>query len=177
MSMKEILRLALVGFLTLAVICCSKVDAPRRTAANLKVLLDATDTVHGIGGYKNTRMLVRLTDDGRVEWDKWVNKGWQRNTSWISPAEVTSIKRRLETVDETKITSKMGPYNIYVDTSVELSIRMATRTGLISFSVIDPWSSNLPRDALGEGRIPPMPDAVESVVCEIDVLHGQTLGD
>lgn len=161
----------------LAAICCSKVDAPRRRAANPNVLLDATDSVHGIGGYINTRLLVRLTDDGRVEWDKWVNNGEQRNASWISLAEVTSIERRLETVDETKITSKMGPYNIYVDTSVELSIRMATRTGLISFSVIDPWSSNLPRDALGKGRIPPMPSDVESVVCEIDVLHGQISGD
>jgi hypothetical protein len=34
------------------------------------VILEASSTYQGIGGYQKTLLLLRLTDDGKVEWDK-----------------------------------------------------------------------------------------------------------
>jgi hypothetical protein len=130
------------------------------------VVLEATSTMHGIGGYQNQHMLVRLTNDGKVEWDKAVGNAWERQTSSVSAERVSEIQRTLASIEKSLIHGTMGPYNIYIDTSVELQIHMAARQGEVTFSVMNPWPpSEMPRK--------PMPKDVKTVVCEIDRLHAQ----
>jgi hypothetical protein len=41
------------------------------TLAPLVVVLHATNTPHGIGDHQDKRLVVRLTDNGQMEWDDW----------------------------------------------------------------------------------------------------------
>jgi hypothetical protein len=44
-------------------------------------------------------LLVRLTDDGTVEWDKYVGNAWKRQTSSVSAERVSKIQRTLDSID------------------------------------------------------------------------------
>jgi hypothetical protein len=87
-------------------------------ASSPQVVLEATNTTRGIGGYKNESLLVRLTDDGKVQWDKveWDKLGRQyareRQVSTVSAEMVSEIKHALITVDDSRVRSKMEPYYI-----------------------------------------------------------------
>jgi hypothetical protein len=131
------------------------------------VVIEATSIMHGIGGYEKEHLLSRLTDDGKVEWDKYVGSKWERQTSSVTSERVSEIQRTLDSVDESLFHGTMGPYYIYVDTSTELKIRMTAKQRDVSFSVQNPWPP---------GIIPshkPMPKDVKAVVCEIDRLQAQ----
>jgi hypothetical protein len=131
------------------------------------VVLEATSTVHGNNGYQNQLLLARLTDDGKVEWDKLVGTtGWERQTGSVSAERVSEIKRTLDAIQESSLHGRMGPYDTYEDWSVELQIHMTAKKGEVTFSVINPWSPS-------EFRHKRMPKDVRVVVCEIDRLHAQ----
>jgi hypothetical protein len=55
-------------------------SGPQSQLSSPIVVLEATNTIHGIGGYQNQQMLVRLTNDGNVEWDKRVGNAWERQS-------------------------------------------------------------------------------------------------
>jgi hypothetical protein len=131
------------------------------------VVLEATSTVHGNNGYQNQLLLVRLTDDGKVEWDKPVGTtGSERQTGSVSAERVSEIRRTLDTIHEGSLHGRMGPYDTYEDWSIALQIHMTAKKGEITFSVINPWSPS-------EFRHKRMPKDVRVVVCEIDRLHAQ----
>jgi hypothetical protein len=132
------------------------------------VVLEATTTVHS-NGYNGQYLLVRLTDDGKVEWDKpVVPRGSERQTASVSAERVSEIRRTLDAIHKNSLRGSMGPYDIYEDWSVELQIHMTAKKGEVTFSVINPWgtSDESPRHKR-------MPRDVRVVVCEIDRLHAQ----
>jgi hypothetical protein len=144
---------------------CAMAGCARPTATPPAVVFEATNTHRGMG-YEEKSLLVRLSEDGKIEWDKWkAPRVVERQTGSVSANAVSEIQHALNTVDQSLFRSKMGPYYIYVDTSDELQVRMKTKTGPVEFLLINPWSSGMPRQ--------PMPTDVRIVFCEIDALYAQ----
>jgi|HubBroStandDraft_2_1064218.scaffolds.fasta_scaffold629157_2 hypothetical protein len=133
------------------------------------VVLEATSITRSQGSEIHY-LLVRLTDDGTVEWDKYVGNAWKRQTSSVSAEKVSKIQRTLDSIDKNRLHGAMGPYHVYEDTSDELRIQMTTRQGEIAFSVTNPWPEP------GMPRRKRMPKEVRLVVCEVDGLYAQTAG-
>jgi hypothetical protein len=94
-------------------------------------------------------LLVRLTNNGKVEWDKYARNAWERQTSSVSAERVSKIQRTLDSIDKSQLHGAMGPYHVYVDTSVELRIQMTVRQGEVTFSVTNPWSDQVCQVANG----------------------------
>ena len=131
------------------------------------VVLEATSIDHQFDGYVTQRLFVRLTDDGKVEWDEYVGNAWKRQTSSVTAERVSESQRALDSIYRSPIHGTMGPYYMYVDTSTELKIHMTARREDVSFSVKNPWLPSI---------IPsrkPMPKDVKAVVCEIARLRAQ----
>jgi len=61
----------------------------------------------------------------------------------------------------------MGPYNIYIDTSVDVRIHATTTAGNRQFSVLNPWPGN---------PIKPPPLEVKRILCQRDTLRAQAVG-
>jgi hypothetical protein len=143
------------------------------------LILESTNNIYGIGG-KDTQLLVRLKQNGTVEWEESVwqkprGRTYQRKTSSISSEQVTSISNRLAVLSKDSFQAKMGPYNSYTDTSVELQIRMLTPTGSVAFSVLNPWLCTLPSCSIGKSK--PIPEDVKAVICEAQKLRAQLAGE
>jgi hypothetical protein len=130
------------------------------------VVLEATDTIHANGPYQSQHMLVRLTSDGSVEWDKMVGNSWERQTRSVGAERVAEIRRTLDSINKSLVHGKMGPYHVYEDISNELQIHVVVGQEEVVFSVMNPW---LP----GRPARKPMPRDVKVVVCEIDSLHAE----
>ena len=148
-------------------ICVMSSDAQSQRSSPI-VVLEATNTIHANGNYQSQQLLIRLTNDGNVEWDNAVgNDAWERRTSFVSAERVAEIERTLDAIDKNMIHDTMGPYQIYIDTSVELQIHMTVRQAEVKFSVLNPWLPGaLPRRK-------PMPRDVKAVVCVIDRLNAE----
>jgi hypothetical protein len=129
------------------------------------VVLEANGITRGLAG-EMQYLVVRLTDDGKVKWDKYVGDAWERQTSSVTAERVSAIQRTLDSIDKSVVHGTMGPYYVYTDTQVTLEIHMTARQGEVTFSVMNPWQSGMPGPE-------PMPKDVKAVVCEIDRLHAQ----
>lgn len=137
----------------------------RPTVTPPAIVLEVTNTHRGMG-YEDKSLLVRLTEDGKIEWDKWkAPRVVERQAGSVSANAVSEIQRALNTVDQSLFRSKMGPYCGYSDTFDELQVRMKTKTGPLEFLLINPWSSGMPLKS--------MPTDVRIVFCEIDALYAQ----
>jgi hypothetical protein len=115
-------------------------------------------------------LLVRLTEDGKIEWDEWkafqAFPAFERHTGLVSANVLSEVQHALNMVDQSLFRSQMGPYYVYIDTVDELQVRMKTKTGPVEFRMINPWSSGMmPRQ--------PMPKDVRIVFCKIDTLYAQ----
>ena len=135
----------------------SKVPIPR-------VVLEATNEIH----WPETsfdELFVRLTNDGKVEWDERV--GFQkpvRQTTTITSEQVTAIQQALNATDKRGLYEKMGPYYRNTDIWGELRLRVGSPNGVFQFSVINPW---------GMQKIKPLPKEVKSIVCEVSTLRSK----
>jgi hypothetical protein len=136
-----------------------------QTQPPASIVVEATSSIRGIGGYEQKRLLVRLKGDGNVEWEtvQW-KKSNELHSTKIASELVSDITRRLDEIDPEALQAKMGPYNRYVDTSVELFIRINTPKLKRQFSVINPWP---------HWPLKPLPKELEAVICEVDRLHAQ----
>jgi len=137
------------------------------------VVLEATNTIDGIGGYQNTSLLVRLTDDGKLTWDKWVGNAWESQVGSLTTEGISAIKRSLDAIDGSRMRDKMGPYHTYTDTSVELRVRLTTSQGVFAFTVMNPWSCETPSCLTRK----PLPKDVRTVVCAINRLRVEVVPD
>src|SRR3984957_9367583 len=147
-------------------VCYTADGCPQSGASTPAVVLEATNTTHGIGGHENKLLVVRLTDDGKVEWDKPVGLHVsERQTSSVSAEVVSDIVRSLKAVDQSLFRGRLGPYYLYIDTSDELQVRVAAGPRDLTFLVINPWPSGIVQKT--------MPPDVKTVVCEISKLHAQ----
>ena len=141
----------LVAISTTVLGCSTKTSTEHRPPA---ILLEATLTRHGIGGFRHSSLLVRLAEDGNVEWDdlEWDPtpkasdaKGVDvyrniRNVTTIGSDKVVFIERRLGSLDLQNVQDRMGPYNAYIDSSYEIQVRMAkAASNSMVFSVSNPW--------------------------------------
>src|ERR1700722_20021937 len=130
------LSLIVLG-MCIALSFCANIAAQTNNS-DAALLLESTNNTYGIGG-KDTHLLVRLKQDGTVEWDESVRQkarggAYKRKISSISAEQVTSIGNRLAVLNKDSFRAKMGPYNSYTDTSVELQMRMLTSKGSVAFS-------------------------------------------
>jgi hypothetical protein len=156
-----------------AFVGCSKSAPSRAKPATPTVVLEATETLRGgMGDHQDARLLLRLTDDGKVQWDGpggGYGRQHERKGTSISAERVTSIRGRLNSFDMSNILPEMGPYNRYVDTSLELHLRMATSAGEREFSVMN-WAC-VWNGICGEPK--KIPNNVLSMICEIYGLHSE----
>jgi len=144
---------------------CTMAGCARPTAPVPVVVLEATHIHHGMG-QEAERLLVRLTEDGKIEWDEWkAFPASERHTGSVSANVVSEVQHALNTVDQSLFRSQLGPYYVYIDTSDELQVRMKTKTGPVEFRLINPWSHWRP--------LKPMPTDVRIVFCEIDSLYAK----
>jgi hypothetical protein len=173
-SMSGSLNCALPVLLFLSWFCALSYDG-HSLAASPVVLLEATNTIHSSRNPPDKRVMVRLTADGKVEWDDWVRNAWKLQTSSIDARRVLEITEVLRAVDQTLVRDKkLGPYHTYDDTDVELQIRMDAGRGPVAFTVLNPWSSGLQSEPLRGTLVPrPMPHGVKVVVCEIATLNSE----
>jgi hypothetical protein len=141
--MRSISRYVSLFLIGTFLFCATSIN-PQSQVSSPTVVVEATDTIHGIGGYQNTRLLVRLWDDGKLEWDNWVGNAWKSQIGSVTIERVSAIKRSLDAIDGSRMRGKMGPYHIYTDTSVELRVRLTTSQGVLAFTLINPWSCELP---------------------------------
>jgi hypothetical protein len=136
------------------------------------LVVEARNVIHGIGGIQANDLLVKLTTDGKAEWD--VNLAWnktRRNSATIPPEEVTAIQQRLDSIDKSDIKPQTGPYATYVDTVVELTVGVRSGNAPIHFVLTNPWLPKNP-GPLRDGE-KAMPSEVKSIVCEIDRLRAE----
>ena len=169
-----------LNFVPLVLGVCFPLSLPADVAAQTNIsepvlVLESTNVIYGIGG-KDTQLLVRLKQNGTVEWEEPVrqkSRGWtyKRKTASISSQQVTSISKRLAVLNKDSFRSKMGPYNSYTDTAVELHLRILTSQGSVAFSVSNPWLCTLPSCSMGKSK--PIPEEVKSVICEVQKLRAQ----
>jgi hypothetical protein len=152
-----LILLAAIAFLTL--------PPTAQSQAAESPILEATNSIHGVSGHEEKRLFVRLSADGKVQWEtaEWHKPNELRSTK-ISPELVSAIAQRLSAVDPKAFESKMGPYNRYVDTGVELFIRINTPKWKRDFSVLNPWTHS---------PLKPLPKELKVVICEISRLHAQ----
>ena len=141
--------------------------APAQTPAS--IIVEATSSIRGIGGYEVKRLLLRLTSDGSVRWEtaEWQEPNELHSTK-IASELVAAIMQRLDEVDPKAIRAKMGPYTVYKDSGVELLIRIRTARWSRQFSVSNPWPGN---------PIEPLPKELKAVICEISRLQAQVAGE
>lgn len=108
---------------------------------------------------------MRLTSDGKVEWE---TAEWQKpnelHSGRVAPELVSAVTQRLDAVDAEAIQAKMGPYNRYVDTSAELLIRINSSKWNRQFSVLNPWL---------HWPVKPLPKELKAVICEVVWLRAQ----
>jgi hypothetical protein len=147
---------------------CAMAGCARPTAPVPVVVLEATEIHHGMG-QEAERLLVRLTEDGKIEWDEWkAFPASEHHNGSVSANVVSEVQHALNTVDPSLFRSQLGPYYAYIDTSDELRVRMKTKTGPVEFRLINPWSSGI--TAMPQK---PMPTDVRIVFCEIDALYAK----
>jgi hypothetical protein len=129
------------------------------------VVLEATKVIHS-NGSSYEELLVRLMNDGKVEWDARIGdqKDVRRATT-ITSEQVTSIQQALDATNRGGLHEKMGPYYGNTDIWGELRFRIGSPNGEFRFSVINPWP--------GERKIKPLPQKVKSIICEASKLRSK----
>ena len=152
-------------FLSAAIAFLTPLPSTAQPKVPTSIVVEAASSIQGIGGHHQKRLLVRLSDDGKVEWE---TTQWQKpnelHSTRISPERVSDITQRLAGIDSKAIQEKMGPYNRYVDTVVELSIRVNTPKWNRNFTVLNPWP---------HWPLKPLPIELKAVICEVSRLQAE----
>jgi hypothetical protein len=141
---------------------------PLGPRANIpQVVLQATNVIYyAAGSADEEQLLVGLTSDGKVQWE--TDAGYlkyERETTAITPDQVASVQYALDATDKGGLRDEMGPYNNYVDTWVELRVRIESPNGERQFSLINPWP--------GVRLIKPLPKEIKSIICEASKLRAK----
>jgi len=156
-----IVRPTAVVLCTFALIAMAR--GSREQASSSSVVLEATNFRTGFK-LREKELLVRLTNDGTVEWDESVRDSkYARRVGTISSQEVEDIRKSLDAIDKRGIRPKMGPYYYVLDVRDELRLRVETAKGGLRFSVKNPWS--------GLGAAKPVPTEVRLIICEASELR------
>lgn len=142
-----------------------------------QVILEATSTDHGIGDYVDTKLWVRLKDDGNVEWE---DEEWQKELNAythkklgkkIPVEDAIAIRQRLLMIDASQLQERMGPFAVYVDSSSELKVHFSTSKGTMDITLVNPWGST--KWKYKGAPIQQMTPSVKSIVCEVSRLRNR----
>jgi hypothetical protein len=146
--------------------------SPQSPASGPDVVLEVTNVLSG-HHYTDKKLLLRIEKNGRVEWDagQRVGDSYERRATTMTLAQVQSVQQRLDAIDKSGMLPKMGPYNTYTDTSMELRIRITSPDGEHGFRVINPRPCGLPSCSMGKAT--PLPKEVKLMVCEVYKLRAQ----
>jgi hypothetical protein len=134
------------------------------------IILQAREVIHGIGGIQSDGLMIKLTNDGKAEWEKYIGRGRnkkQTRTGTISADEVGAIKQRLDVLDKSVLKPQMGPYAASVDTWNEVSVQLVSEGKIVNVSISNPWAADSPF----QRKDGPMPKEVRAIICEIDKLR------
>jgi len=150
---------------TLCAVILASLSSSAQTQTPASIVVEATNSIQGSGGHEQKQLFVRLTSDGLVQWEtiQW-QKPNELHSTRITPELVSAITQRLDAINPEVIQAKMGPYNRYVDTSVELFIGINTPKWKRQFSVSNPWT---------HWPLKTVPKDLKAVICEISRLHAQ----
>jgi len=86
----------------------------------------------------------------------------------LSDSQVADIKQAIATVDSENFRGRLGPYNVYKDTSVELYFRISDENGGRKFSVSNPWPGH---------QMKPFPPALRRLICNLDAARSNAEGE
>jgi hypothetical protein len=134
------------------------------------IILEAREVIHGIGGIQSDGLMIKLTNDGKAEWEEYVGRGRnkkQMKTGTISADEVAAIKQHLDGLDKSVLKPQMGPYATYIDTWNEVSVQLLSEEKTVRLSISNPWAA----DSAAQRKDRPMPKEVRTIICEIDKLR------
>jgi len=138
----------------------------QQSSSEAGFIVEATNVTRGIGGYVNRRLWVRLSDEGKLEWEERVQgKPDQIRSVQVGPEQVKSLERILNSTDWNTVHGRMGPYNVYIDSSIEVQISATAANRKHTFSLINPWEPGIRKGAL--------PLDARKILCELDRLHAQ----
>lgn len=76
----------------------AKADNAQSQVSAPIVVLEATGITRGPAG-EMQYLVVRLTDDGKVKWDKYIADAWERQTSSVTAERVSAIQQTLDSID------------------------------------------------------------------------------
>jgi hypothetical protein len=131
-------------------------------------ILEVTDTIHGMSAVRF--LYVELRSDGQAKWEKIADGGKvERHAPVLSPDDLASLVKGLNSLDTTRLYPKLGPYNAYTDTSAELIIEALISGTKRQFILWNPWPCGLPSCSMGNKK--PMPSEVRALFCEISGLR------
>jgi hypothetical protein len=116
--------------------------------------------------YVDKTLFIKLAEDGTATWEENVTAtSHRRHVSKISKEDTAAIAQRLSAIQAHGIEARMGPYDTYTDTSVELRITALQMERITRFTVWNPTGCQGPNCIPG-GLKKPVPENVRSIVCE-----------
>ncbi len=131
------------------------------------MFVEATNVMKGIGGNANRQLWVRLTQDGRLEWEE-PGRGRPTHSSQLTPGQLQSLNELLKSIDWSRIHGEMGPYNVYIDSSVEVQIRIRENGIETSFLLSESLAARHQEEV--------SPGNLKNLLCELDRLHSLAAG-
>ena len=168
MNLDQVMRILLATIL----FCPNSISARTRSNGRNEstVVLEATNIIHGIGHYVGKTLLVRVREDGTVEWEKDLDAfKRERHVKKLSPEDVDSIRGHLNLIDQSLFSANMGPFATYTDTFVELRVHLASNKQAKNFVLQNPWPCSLP--SCSQKAKKEMPVEVRALLCEISSLR------
>jgi hypothetical protein len=138
------------------------------------VLIEATSVLSHNLGYCEKHLVLRLYSDGKVEWEdagtmrdckqSVKDKGSGLHSTRISVEQVAAMRHSIDNLDLESVSGKLGPYNRYVDTSIEFFVNVSTQSGTRKFSVANPWTRY---------PVKPLPEDLKVLICEISMVRSR----
>ncbi len=151
--------LSVTWFLGIASLSVAALPGTPSMASPPSLVLEASETIHSQGA-DETRLLLRVLNDGTVEWDDYANESWRLRRRSVTSDQVVRTQRLLAGVNVADLRDNLGPYYEYVDTNVAVVVTFQSAIDRFSFTMRNPWTGLFVNRA--------MPAEVRAITCEID---------
>jgi hypothetical protein len=121
-----------------------------------------------------SELFVRVWSDKKVQYQKFDGDS-TLVTSTISDDQLSSLQRRLDVIDTSKIKEHTKPYHTYEHSSQEWQIGIYSRGSGFNFTVINPWPEAVPGPKLRQGKR--LPKEVKAIICECSKIRALVSGE
>ena len=130
-------------------------------------IVTVVDVMSGIGGVEK-HLWLQVEKDGTLEWEDREQSGRNMpHSSKVPASQFAHLQEVLASTDWKEFRRRMGPYNVYKDTGVDLQFVISTRNGERRFSVGNPWPGS---------QIKPLPLQLKRVICVLESIRLQAEG-